>query len=94
MQYVLIIPVGNSFFWKPLPIINKKMKSKEECLLFNGIMGTDLGKNEKRIFKAMDDHTISALDEIINSYIPDGNPEIWLLKIKLLKSDIELDKNK
>lgn len=30
-------------------------KTKEECLLMNGIMSFDLGKNEARIMKAMDD---------------------------------------
>ena len=30
-------------------------KTKEECLLMNGIMSYDLGKNEARIMKAMDD---------------------------------------
>ena len=39
---------------KPLNI-NKMKKTKEECLLMNGIMSYDLGKNEARIMKAMDD---------------------------------------
>jgi len=30
-------------------------KTKEECLLRNGIMSYDLGKNEARIMQAMDD---------------------------------------
>ncbi len=28
----------------------------------------------------------SMIDEIINMYVPDGNPEVWLNKIRDLKS--------
>ena len=43
-------------------------KTKEECLLMNGIMSYDLGKNEARIMKAMDDW---AEDVVKNCTIPD-----------------------
>jgi len=39
-------------------------KTKEECLLMNGIMGFDLGKNEARIMKAMDDWAKDAVKNL------------------------------
>ena len=38
-------------------------KTKEECLLINGIMSFDLGKNESNFFKAMDDYATSKMIE-------------------------------
>ena len=38
-------------------------KTKEECLLMNGIMSFDLGKNESKFFKAMDDYATSKMIE-------------------------------
>jgi hypothetical protein len=38
-------------------------KTKEECLLMNGIMSFDLGKNESKFFKAMDDYATSEMIE-------------------------------
>lgn len=38
-------------------------KTKQECLLMNGIMGFDLGKNESKFFKAMDDYAKSEMIE-------------------------------
>jgi hypothetical protein len=51
-------------------------KTKEECLLINGIMGYDLGKNEARIMKAMDDF---AEDVVKNCTIPDVSHQRELL---------------
>jgi autonomous glycyl radical cofactor GrcA len=39
-------------------------KTKEECLLMNGIMSYDLGKNEARIMKAMDDWAEDAVKNL------------------------------
>lgn len=39
-------------------------KTKEECLLMNGILSVDLGKNEQGVFKAMDDYTDSFKKEL------------------------------
>lgn len=40
-------------------------KSKEECLLLNGVMAHDLGKTESQVMKAMDDHTADAVKELV-----------------------------
>ena len=36
-------------------------KTKEECLLMNGVMAYDLGKVEKQVMKAMDDYADDAV---------------------------------
>lgn len=57
-------------------------KTKEECLLMNGIIGFDLGKNEARIFKAMDDwatdvvkHTPNNKSEVLSDFIAEVKKE-------------------
>lgn len=43
-------------------------KTKEECLLMNGIMSFDLGKNETRIMKAMDDFADDVQSDLLINF--------------------------
>lgn len=43
------------------------------------------GYYEARIAETINDVKKDVIDEIISLYVPDGNPEIWLSKIKSLR---------
>jgi hypothetical protein len=40
---------------------------------------------EARIAETINDVKRDVMDEIISLYVPDGNPEVWLNKIKSLR---------
>jgi hypothetical protein len=50
-------------------------KTKEECLLMNGIIGCDLGKNQARIMKAMDDWSEDQRSELLFAFANALNKE-------------------
>jgi len=43
---------------------------------------------EARIAETINDVKRDVIDKIISFYVPDGNSEVWLEKIKLLKNEI------
>jgi hypothetical protein len=47
---------------------------------------------ESRIAETINDVKRDVIDEIISLYVPDGNPEVWLYKIKSLRESIQQTK--
>jgi hypothetical protein len=45
---------------------------------------------EARIAETINDVKRDVIDEIISLYVPDGNPEVWLNKIKSLRDAVSL----
>jgi hypothetical protein len=43
---------------------------------------------EARIAETINDVKRDVIDEIISLYVPDGNPEVWLNKIKSLRDAV------
>jgi hypothetical protein len=43
---------------------------------------------EARIAETINDVKRDVIDEIISFYVPDGNPEVWLNKIKSLRDAV------
>jgi hypothetical protein len=43
---------------------------------------------ESRIAETINDVKRDVVDEIISLYVPDGNPEVWLNKIKSLRDAV------
>jgi hypothetical protein len=41
-----------------------------------------------RIYETINDVKRDVIDEIISLYVPDGNPEVWLGKIKSLRESV------
>lgn len=69
-------------------------KTKEECLLMNGIMSFDLGKNESKFFKAMDDYAKSEMIEENKSLLEMAKLHMDNRTILVINDRISLLENK
>lgn len=49
---------------------------------------TNRGYYEARIAETINDVKRDVIDEIISIYVHDGNPEVWLSKIKSLRDSV------
>lgn len=73
-------------------------KTKEECLLMNGIMSYDLGKNEARIMKAMDDWAEDVVknlssNPVLADRLPNAEDVKRWFQLLVGKSEIEMQKD-
>lgn len=72
-------------------------KSKEECLLNNGIIGVDVEKIQEKLFKAMDDFAKSAeesyLQKISNALVSDKMLYLTVEKLTELINKNKQDEN-